>query len=108
MSFSQQSLKGDTVVYDQLCHASIRDGLKLGNARSFSFKHNDIDILKLKLKQAQGVVYVAVESVYSMDGDLAPLAEIDEVCTEHGALLVVDEAHATGVFGQGRRTVGKK
>ena len=107
--FSTVPKKGDTVVYDQLCHASIRDGLKLGNARSFSFKHNDIEDLKAKLNQAQGVVYVAVESVYSMDGDLAPLAEIDEVCTEHWALLVVDEAHATGVFGlKGEGLCGEK
>ena len=97
--FSTVPQKGDTVVYDQLCHASIRDGLRLGVARSYSFKHNDLDDLKLKLEQAVGNVFVVVESVYSMDGDKAPLVEISELCAEIGAYLVVDEAHGTGVFG---------
>jgi 8-amino-7-oxononanoate synthase len=97
--FSSIPRKGDTVIYDQLCHASIRDGLRLGVARNFSFNHNNVDDLKKKIAQANGDVFVVVESVYSMDGDISPLRQIDEVCREHDAYLVVDEAHATGVFG---------
>lgn len=91
--------KGDTVIYDQLCHASIRDGLRLGTARNFSFQHNNTDDLKKKLEQAQGTCFVVVESIYSMDGDQAPLKEIAAICQKQAANLVVDEAHATGVFG---------
>lgn len=98
--FSSVPQKGDTVIYDQLCHASIRDGLRLGLARNFSFKHNDVSDLKEKLQQANGHIFVAIESIYSMDGDQAPLKEMEAVCQEHNAQLIVDEAHATGIFGQ--------
>jgi 8-amino-7-oxononanoate synthase len=97
--FSTIPQKADTVVYDQLCHASIRDGLRLGIARNFSFNHNDVDDLKQKIEQASGNVFVVVESVYSMDGDKSPLSQIDDICRTNDAYLVVDEAHATGVFG---------
>ena len=89
----------DTIVYDELCHASMRDGIRLSTARAFSFRHNDLDDLTSKLNAARGDVFVVVESVYSMDGDLAPLRELAELCTLRGAFLVVDEAHATGVYG---------
>ena len=89
----------DTIIYDDLIHASMRDGIRLSAARSFSFRHNDLSDLKKKVAQARGDVFVAVESVYSMDGHIAPLVEMCELCEELGAYLVVDEAHATGVFG---------
>ncbi len=98
--FSSIPQRTDTVLYDQLVHASIRDGIRLSYARSFTFRHNDLDDLERRLNQATGNVYVAVESVYSMDGDSAPLREIAQLCSSHGANLVVDEAHATGVFGE--------
>ena len=91
--------KGDTVIYDQLCHASIRDGLRLGTARSFAFKHNDLKDLVEKIKQAKGSIFIVAESIYSMDGDQAPLKELAHVCEQYQAYLVVDEAHATGLFG---------
>jgi len=97
--FSTIPQKGDSVIYDQLCHASIRDGLRLGLARNFSFNHNDLDDLQQKIEQAAGNVFIVVESVYSMDGDKAQLRQIDKICREKEAYLVVDEAHATGVFG---------
>ncbi|MBF0351857.1 MAG: 8-amino-7-oxononanoate synthase [SAR324 cluster bacterium] len=104
--FSCVPQKGDTVLYDQWIHASIRDGLRLGVARHFSFRHNDLNHLKEKLRQASGQVFIAVESVYSMDGDFAPLTELTSLCKETGAMLIVDEAHGTGVFGpQGRGRV---
>ncbi len=98
--FSCVPQKGDVVVYDQLIHASIRDGIRLSAAQAYSFLHNDLADLQKKLANAEGRVFVAVESVYSMDGDMAPLEAICELCERHNAYLVVDEAHATGVVGE--------
>jgi len=98
--FSSLPQKGDTIIYDEFIHASVRDGIRLSFANAFSFKHNDIPDLKKKLQKAQGTVFVAVESLYSMDGDLAPLLEISQLCKETNALLIVDEAHSGGVFGK--------
>jgi 8-amino-7-oxononanoate synthase len=92
--------RGDTILYDQLSHASIRDGIRLSFAQSFSFLHNDPDDLEKKLKQATGQVFVVTETVFSMDGDLPPLQEILRLTETSGAHLIVDEAHATGVVGE--------
>jgi 8-amino-7-oxononanoate synthase len=92
--------KNDTIIYDSLSHASIRDGIRLSNSRNFSFKHNNTEDLKLKIKQSSGQCFVVVESVYSMDGDKAPLQEIEQLCISNNAYLIVDEAHATGVYGE--------
>ncbi len=97
--FSAIPQRGDTIVYDELIHASVRDGIRLGFATGLSFKHNDAIDLEHKIKQSKGTVYVAVEALYSMDGDLAPLSEIAEISNRLGAFLIVDEAHSTGVFG---------
>ncbi|MEO5684550.1 MAG: 8-amino-7-oxononanoate synthase [Chitinophagaceae bacterium] len=91
--------RGDTVLYDYLSHASIRDGLRLGLAQSYSFLHNDTADLEKKLATAKGNVFVVTESVFSMDGDMAPLKEIADLCQHYHAFLIVDEAHATGVMG---------
>jgi 8-amino-7-oxononanoate synthase len=97
--------KGDAVIYDYLCHASIRDGIRLSFAQSFSFAHNDLEDLGKKLKHACGDtgmnnnIFVVTESVFSMDGDEAPLNEIVQLCEKYNAHLIVDEAHATGVVG---------
>lgn len=93
----------DTLIYDELAHASLREGILLNNARSFSFRHNDLEDLRRKLNRAAGQAYIVVESVYSMDGDEAPLVAIAEMAQTYGAALIVDEAHATGVFGPGGR-----
>ncbi len=98
--FSSLPQKGDTILYDELVHASVRDGIRLSFANSFSFKHNDPADLEKKLKKATGTVFVAVESLYSMDGDIAPLVALKALCSEYGALLIVDEAHSGGVFGK--------
>lgn len=98
--FSSVPQKNDTVLYDQLIHASVRDGLKMGFAKNYSFKHNDLDDLKKRLKVATGDVYVAVESIYSMDGDQAPLRALAALCKEKGLYLIVDEAHSCGIYGQ--------
>jgi len=92
--------KGDTIIYDALCHASIRDGLRLGLANNYSFKHNDIADLEKKIQHTSGTIFVVIESIYSMDGDTAPMKEISKICKEKNAYLIVDEAHATGVFGK--------
>jgi 8-amino-7-oxononanoate synthase len=91
--------RGDTIIYDELVHASMRDGVRLSAARSFSFRHNDPCDLRKKIAHGRGEVFVAVESIYSMDGHDAPLRELVEVCRERGAFLIVDEAHATGLYG---------
>ena len=76
-----------------MVHTSIHHGMQLGKAASFSFRHNDLGHLEKRLKVANGIVWVVVESVYSMDGDFAPLEEIVMLCERHGAQLIVDEAH---------------
>jgi len=92
--------RGDTIIYDYLSHASLRDGIRLSFAQSYSFQHNDVEDLEKKLKVAKGNIFVVTESVFSMDGDMAPLQEIVALCEQYGAHLVVDEAHATGVVGE--------
>jgi 8-amino-7-oxononanoate synthase len=92
--------KGDTFICDELIHASLIDGARLTHANRYTFKHNDLTDLEAKLKVAKGIIYVIVESVYSMDGDIAPLQHISDLCKLYQANLIVDEAHATGVFGK--------
>lgn len=91
--------RNDTILYDYLSHASIRDGVRLSLARSFSFHHNNLADLEKKLAAASGNIFVVTESVFSMDGDLAPLQEMAALCATYHAHLIVDEAHATGVIG---------
>jgi 8-amino-7-oxononanoate synthase len=93
--------KGDVIIYDQLSHASIRDGIRLSFATSFSFLHNDLADLEKKLSAAIHLhqnIFVVTESVFSMDGDMALLIEISNLCDKYNAGLIVDEAHATGVI----------
>jgi 8-amino-7-oxononanoate synthase len=92
--------RGDTIISDELIHASLIDGARLTHAERYKFKHNDLADLEQKLKLAKGLIYVVVESVYSMDGDVASLKEINSLCKQYGANLIVDEAHATGVIGR--------
>jgi len=98
--FSSVPQKGDTVIYDALIHASIRDGIRLSHAKSYSFAHNDLLDLEKKLKISEGSVFVAVESLYSMDGDICPLDKVIALCSKYNAYLMVDEAHAVGVLGE--------
>lgn len=93
--------RGDAVLADRLCHASLLDGVRLSGAALHRFRHNDADHLSrcLALSTSARRRLVLTESVFSMDGDLAPLVEIAEAAEAAGALLIVDEAHATGVFG---------
>ncbi|MFT4152419.1 aminotransferase class I/II-fold pyridoxal phosphate-dependent enzyme [Parafilimonas sp.] len=96
--------KGDIILYDQLCHASIRDGIRLSFAQSFSFVHNDVAELERKLKTvpvaAGSHIFIVTESVFSMDGDFCPLQEMVALTKTHHAHLIIDEAHAIGVIGE--------
>jgi 8-amino-7-oxononanoate synthase len=98
--FSCIPQKGDTIFYDQLSHASIRDGIRLSFAQAFSFAHNDLNDLEKKLTKAAGTIFIVTESVFSMDGDICPLSELVLLAEKHNAHLVIDEAHATGVIGE--------
>ncbi len=92
--------RGDTILYDYLSHASVRDGIRLSFAGYFAFRHNDMNDLEAKLKIAKGNVFVVTESVFSMDGDTCPLQELVGLCEKYNAHLIIDEAHATGVIGE--------
>ena len=91
--------RGDTILYDKRCHASIRDGIRLSFARSFGFRHNDLADLESKLEKASGAVLIVVESLYSMDGDFCPLGPLLDLAESYGAKVMLDEAHTTGIFG---------
>jgi len=92
--------KHTIILYDQLCHASLRDAFKLSNAKAYSFKHNDINHLKQKLEQFSDTeILVVVEGVYSMDGDSCPLNEIVELKNAYEFNIILDEAHSNGVYG---------
>jgi 8-amino-7-oxononanoate synthase len=92
--------KGDLILYDKLSHASLRDGIRQSFADSYSFAHNDPGELEKKLKTKKGNCFVVTESVFSMDGDMAPLADLVSLCRRFKAHLIVDEAHATGFIGE--------
>lgn len=95
----------NTVVFsDRLNHASIVDGIRLSRARHVRYRHNDLDHLAVLLDRHAdaGRKLIVTDTVFSMDGDVVPLEGIVRLAGEHGALLVLDEAHATGVFGGGR------
>ncbi len=91
--------RGDTLICDELLHASLIDGARLSNANRYIFKHNDLDSLAEKLKNAKGNIFIITESVFSMDGDNAPLKEISALAKKFKANLIVDEAHALGIIG---------
>ncbi|AMP97831.1 Aminotransferase class I and II [Pedobacter cryoconitis] len=99
--FSCLPQKGDTILYDEFIHASVIDGARLSFAARFKFSHNNLEDLEKKLKRSTGACYVAVESIYSMDGDSADLIGIAALCAKYQAYLIVDEAHAFGVTGTG-------
>jgi 8-amino-7-oxononanoate synthase len=94
---------GDTALLDQYAHQSIQDGVRMAGCETRRFKHNDLDDLERRLRQARNRgakrILVAVDSVFSMDGDQAPLAELIEIKRKHGAFLLVDEAHSIGAVG---------
>ena len=100
--FSSVPQRGDLIFYDELIHASLRDGIRLSYAKSYRIHHNDLMHLKKRLEDFnhyEGEKYVVVESIYSMNGDSPQLRNYVSLCREYGAKLVIDEAHATGFLG---------
>lgn len=96
--------RGDLIVYDELIHASVHDGMRLSKAEATAARHHDPQSIEdaIRTWRAAGGVgqpWIVVESLYSMDGDRAPIDELAQLATRHDAMLIVDEAHATGVFG---------
>ncbi|GAB1715497.1 MAG: 8-amino-7-oxononanoate synthase [Nitrobacter sp.] len=106
--FSTLPQRGDLVVHDELIHASVHEGVRRGRAESIGVPHNDINafesaISKWRAAGGKGRPWLSVESLYSMDGDSPNFAELFAVADRHDAMIVIDEAHATGVLGpQGR------
>lgn len=101
--FSSLPQKQDIILYDELCHASIRDGIRLSNAKSYKFGHNDyedIERLIVRFNTEGGEIYLVTESVFSMDGDTPDIEKLAELSAKYGCYLIVDEAHALGVFGE--------
>jgi 8-amino-7-oxononanoate synthase len=103
--FSSVPQRNDIILYDELCHASIRDGIAMSNAKAYKFQHNAFDDLESKIFKLQTsnseltTIYVVTESVFSMDGDSPNLEELVGICEKYNCNLVIDEAHALGVFG---------
>ncbi len=110
--FSSVPQRNDIILYDELCHASIRDGITMSNAKSFKFHHNDLKHLESIIQKhiinqqltthnsQPTTIFITTESVFSMDGDSPDLENLAKLATELNCLLVIDEAHAIGVFGE--------
>lgn len=104
--FSAVPQRNDVILYDELCHASIRDGIQMSHAKSYKFQHNDYEDLEAKISKIQKpnpefqTIYIVTESVFSMDGDSPNIETLVQLSEKFKALLVVDEAHALGVFGK--------
>jgi len=105
--FGSVPQRNDIIFYDELCHASIRDGIQMSHAKSFKFQHNDLEDLEKLITKFQPTtdnrqlttIYIITESVFSMDGDCPNLEQLVELSEKHNVYLVIDEAHALGVFG---------
>lgn len=104
--FSCVPQRNDIIFFDELCHASIRDGIQMSKAKSYKFNHNDFEHLEKLIQKPTSynlqptTFYIVTESVFSMDGDAPNLEELVRLSEKHNCLLVVDEAHALGVFGE--------
>jgi 8-amino-7-oxononanoate synthase len=102
--FATAPQRGDIVIHDEWIHASVHDGMRRGRAATIAARHNDLqsiddEILRWRAAGGKGRLWIAVESLYSMDGDGPNLAELDALASRRDAVLVIDEAHATGVLG---------
>ena len=106
--FSTLPQRGDLIVADELIHASVHDGIRLSKAVTLFARHNDVQsfadlITGWRAEGGKGRIWIAVETLYSMDGDIAPLADLAALAARHDAMLILDEAHGTGVFGPSGR-----
>lgn len=104
--FSAVPQRNDIILYDELCHASIRDGIQMSHAKAYKFQHNDYEDLEQLLNKFLAsnsqlpTIYIVTESVFSMDGDAPNMETLVQISEKFNALLVVDEAHSLGVFGE--------
>lgn len=103
--FSCVPQRGDLIFYDELSHASIRDGINLSKAKAYKFLHNDLEdlekkIVRFKDDSFEGEIYIVTEAVFSMDGDIPELKRLAALSEKHSCYLIVDEAHSTGVIGE--------
>lgn len=99
--FSAVPQRNDVILFDEYVHASIRDGIKMSFAKSYKFEHNDLNDLETliqKNKSVENEVYIVTESVFSMDGDSPDIEKLVAISKKNNCLLVIDEAHALGVF----------
>ncbi|WP_097092533.1 8-amino-7-oxononanoate synthase [Novosphingobium sp. Chol11] len=106
--FSTLPQRGDLIVADELIHASVHDGIRLSKAATVFARHNDVQsfadlITAWRGEGGKGRIWIAVETLYSMDGDTAPLADLAKLAAQHDAMLILDEAHGTGVSGPSGR-----
>ncbi|MBL0373373.1 8-amino-7-oxononanoate synthase [Rhizobium sp. KVB221] len=109
--FSTLPQREDIIVHDALIHASVHEGMSQSKAKAISVQHNEVEAIDRAIRQwrhsgGSGHPWIAVESLYSMDGDRAPISELAALADRHDGFLVIDEAHATGVFGPGGRGFG--
>ena len=98
--FSALPSRSGTVIYDDLIHASVRDGIRMSGCRAWSFRHNDLNHLEDLLVKSNGEKWVVAETVYSMDGDTPDLKKMVELCEYYNAALILDEAHSGGIYGE--------
>ncbi|WP_416462986.1 8-amino-7-oxononanoate synthase [Sphingomonas sp. VDB2] len=106
--FSTLPQRGDLIVADELIHASAHDGIRMSKAQAVFARHNMVQsfadlIVAWRKEGGTGRIWIAVETLYSMDGDMAPLTDLAKLAATHGGMLLLDEAHGTGVFGPGGR-----
>jgi len=106
--FSTLPQRGDLIVADELIHASVHDGIRMSKAATVFARHNEVQsfadlITAWRAEGGKGRIWIAVETLYSMDGDMAPLSELATLAAKHDAILILDEAHGTGVFGASAR-----
>ncbi len=102
--FATLPQRGDLIVHDDLIHASAHDGMRMSKAERVAAAHNDVSAFRERIAAwratgGNGRVWIAIESLYSMEGDTAPIEDFDALARETDAMLVIDEAHATGIFG---------
>lgn len=99
--FSSVPQRNDIILYDEYCHASIRDGIEMSNAKGYKFRHNDLAHLGEMLNKIQhdAIIYIVTESVFSMDGDSPDMKTMSQLCKTYNANLIIDEAHSVGIFG---------
>ncbi len=97
---------GNTIISDELNHASIIDGCRLAGAKRARYKHGDMGDLEQKLREAEGTAFIVTDGVFSMEGSIAKLPQIVELAQKHDAVTIVDDSHGTGVMGKtGRGTI---